>query len=66
LTSAAGRENAALSDTFLFSSLLQALPTLNDSYPLVQQGYTFAMNNIVPQQVSDLTGYVLTRSKKEA
>lgn len=66
LSSAAGRENAAPSDAFLFSSLLQALPTLNDSYHLAQQGYTFALNDVAPQQASDLIGYVLTRSKKEA
>jgi histidine triad (HIT) family protein len=62
----AGPRNEAPSDAFLFSSLLQALPTLNDSYHLVQQGYTFALNDVAPQGASDLTGYVLTRSKKEA
>lgn len=65
LNSATGLENAAPSDAFLFSSLLQALPALNDSYHLVQQGYTFALNDVAPQQASDLTGYILTRSKRE-
>lgn len=66
LTSATGRENAAPSDALLFSSLLQALPRLDTSYSLTQQGYTFALNDVFPQQALDLTGYVLTHPQKEA
>lgn len=53
----------APSNAFVFSTLLQALPTLDQQYHLMQEGYTFVVNDV---EALNLTGYVLTRSKGEA
>jgi diadenosine tetraphosphate (Ap4A) HIT family hydrolase len=48
-------------DAPVFSTLLQVLPTLDQQFHLMQQGYTFVVIDVAPQHALDATGYILTR-----